>query len=252
MWLLIISVGCGLDTGACAISINIILSHALLLMSNIITFRDHLSVIDLKCSIVNDSQCWFCEDLCDFCLEKPTNIASVTSSIGTDNKTTELLFCSETCNTIFSTNPNQQLYALLPNKRVYSTECVNSELSAEVLHSRFGSHCVPILPSHEEIMHLYSINTKNNHSILLEEISLCYGDFTTQKDLYVVYFRRTLQGPSLCLEFFVTQECVPTDLLPYYDTCDDAAIMAFDEFKQTSDIQLQLATGMNISNTSLN
>lgn len=142
-------------------------------------------MVDLKCSIVNDSQCWFCEDLCDFCLQRPAGVTSCASLIS--DKTIKLMLCSDTCSdtcsTLVKTNPSKQLYAVSPDKRVYCNESDGSELNAEGLHIRFGSHCAPVLPSHEEILHLYSITTDGDNSFLLEETSLCYGDFVSPKDL---------------------------------------------------------------------
>ena len=216
--------------------------------------RQNLSVIDLKCSIVNDSQCWYCDDLCNSCLKRVSPTINEVAFIG--ERAIEFKLCSENCCKRIkkpesnSEDFSQQVYVLTPGGKIHSNCSDKFILSQQELHDYCGLRCAPILPVHEEIVHLYSVTVTNNQwcTFSIEEISICHGDITGVDCKYAVYFKRGLSEQPLSFEFFVSPTFEPTQLLPYYDSKDEASSDAFDKLKTSINIQhLLTAAGIHIS-----
>lgn len=162
----------------------------------------------------------------------------------------ELKLCSENCSKLYwvpgtgDADLNQQIYILTPDGKVHSNCSDKQLLSKEELQVKFGIRCAPALPMHEEMLHLYSTTITSNqwHTLSIEEISFCRGDITGQECRYAVYHKRGLLEQPLSLEFFISQNLEPTQLLPYCDPNDEATNEAFDILKTSSNVQHLLAT----------
>lgn len=155
----------------------------------------------------------------------------------------ELKLCSENCRKICETlgaDSSQQVYIITSDGNIHST-CSGKQLSQKELHKYCGLRCAPILPDHQEILHLYSIKF-TSCLLSIQEISLCCGDINGQDCRYVVYCKRGLFEQLISLEFFISKNFEPTQLLPYFDLQDKAASEAFDELKASIDLQHLLTT----------
>lgn len=214
-------------------------------MNFLFIYRLELSMIDLKCSIVNDSQCWYCEDLCDSCLNRSICTISEVTLVG--EKSTELKLCNENNSKLCKISERnsevnlmkQVVYILTPDGKVICSS--QQSLSLQEVHKYCGLRCAPVQSIHEEMLHLYLLTFLDNHwySLSIEELSLCHGTIAGQDCLYAVYFKRGFMEQSISLEFLVSQDLVPSQLLPYYGSSDPSAIEALEEV-QTSANVLQL------------
>lgn len=211
----------------------------------IITYRQRLSVIDLKCSLVNDSQCWYCDDFCDSCLKRVSH--TIKEVVSVNEKAIEIKLCSENCCKQIkkagndSTNSNVY-YVLTPDGEVHSNQSDKCTLSQQEVLEFCGLRCASVLSDHEEIVRLYLVSLANNQlcTFSVEEILICHGNIAGQVCDYAVYNKRGLAEQPISLEFFVSQNFEPVQLLPYYNCSDEATIEAFDALKTCFNIQHKL------------
>ena len=225
----------------CACTYNRFMSFNLCLHLDI--FRQRLSVIDLKCSLVNDSQCWYCDDFCGSCLKRVSHTINEVVSIS--EKAVKINLCSENCCEHirkagnYGVNSNLNVYVFTSDGEVHSNRSDKCFLSQQEIFEFCGLRCAPMLPDHEEILHLYSVTFTGNQlcTFSVEEISICCGNIAGQVCHYAVYFKRGLSEQPLSLEFLVSQNFEPIQLLPYYDCNDKATIEAFDSLKTSINIK---------------
>ena len=202
-------------------------------------------MIDLKCSLVNDSQCWYCDDFCGSCLKRVSHTINEVVSIS--EKAIKIKLCNDNCckqikkagNYGSSQNVH---YVLTPDGEVHSNRNDKCILSQQEVLEFCGLRCAPMLPDHDEIVHLYSVTFISNQvcTFSVEEILVCHGNIAGQVCDYAVYNKRGLSEQPLSLEFFVSQNFEPIQLLPYYDCNDKATNEAFEGLKTSINIQHKL------------
>ena len=216
-------------------------------------------MIDLRCSLVNDSQCWYCDDFCGSCLRRASHTINEVVSI--NEKAIEIKLCSENCckcikkaGNYGTDNFNQTVYVIKSGGEVHSNRTDTCVLSQQEVLEFCGLRCAPMLPDHEETLHLYSVTFTSNQlcTFSVEEISICHGNIAGQICCYAVYFKRGLSEQPLSLEFFVSQNFEPIKLLPYYDCSDKATIEVFDGLKASINIQqLLMKAGIHMDTPKL-
>ena len=186
-------------------------------------------MVDLKCSVVNDSKCWYCENLCNSCLEEVSHSITETTSI--NEKIVELKFCDRQCSEFYKNiDPKQRIYVFLPHK---SSQGNSKDIfsNKEELH-KFGTRCAPIFLNHEELLHAYCLSIIDT-KLSIEELCFCQGDIAGQNICYAVYSKRGLVEQPISLEFIVSHKYEATELLHYY-RCNGEASAAFDGIKSSS------------------
>lgn len=95
------------------------------------------------------------------------------------------------------------MYILTPGGKVHG-DGSGKHLSQQELYDCCGRRCSPILPTHEELLHLYStmFASSKSSTVSIEELSLCRDN---NDHRYAVYCKRELLEQPLSLEFFVSE-----------------------------------------------
>lgn len=201
-------------------------------------------MVDLQCSVVNDSQCWYCEDLCSSCLNRVSHTVKEVTSI--NEKSIELKFCTESCAKLYKAlganneDLGPQVHVLTPAGGNVSEK----SLSRQEIVDYCGVRCCPISLTHDELLHLYSTTCTSSQlsALSIEELSICRDSNAGQDCLYATYCKRGLLEQPLSLEFFVSGTFEPSQLFPYYD---EAASEMFEELKASITVQNMLAIAKN-------
>ena len=153
--------------------------------------------MDLKCSTVQ--RCWYCSNLCEICLKDAVYGLTVHHRNGM-----LLKFCSKECQQQHTSPASLPLLV-----KVFSPNQVPDN---------FMSYSRKIQEGHTELLFIqgYRSDPAGNHIKI--DIALCSGDGSEdfpKNCMYIVYYHRSTFSQQF-VEYFVTKEMAPLQMLPYY------------------------------------
>ena len=171
-------------------------------LSRIVLYRVHIiilcvhrtpSVLDARCKYKSDHKCWYCDELCEICLQPTVLGPSFTDSTGR-----KLRFCSDDCSDIYKTKPEPQSEVFSPDDQENPNRKVPSD--------------------HKEYLHLFSSGQLEDKSgCFITSMSLCEGDGSSSFPLQQYYLNYHLRTPhyQCYYEFFVTDDFQPLESVSF-------------------------------------
>ena len=147
--------------------------------------------LDRKCK--GEKLCWYCNNLCEVCMQS-TNLGPTVTSTSTTG--TPLRFCSNECAQKYTSSPEPHVEMFTPQKQQSGTMNVPS--------------------GHKEYLHLYTYGQLDGESFITS-MSVCEGDgsLTFPAGRFYVMFRRQTEQSQCHLEFFISDDLQPAETILY-------------------------------------
>ena len=147
--------------------------------------------LDRKCK--GEKLCWYCENLCEVCMQS-TNLGPTVTSTSTNGR--PLRFCSNECAQKYTSSPEPHVEMFTPQKQQSGTMNVPS--------------------GHKEYLHLYTYGQLDGESFITSML-VCEGDGspTFPAGRFYVMFRRQTEQSQCHLEFFISDDLQPAETILY-------------------------------------
>ena len=186
-----------------------------------VIFHSKVPNLDQKCA--NKNRCWYCQDLCENCLE-----FAVAGLASFAHNGTLLRFCSESC---------KEEFQLVSSKAPLV-------VTSQTFLTRLPSlSCVP--SGHRELLQVHAHGTTPKQEPFKITLNICIADGSDcfpPDQPYVMYHLRSIFHQQF-LEFFISPTLVPEEPVPYCTS--DASISAVDQLKADKYIQRMLKGALN-------
>lgn len=176
--------------------------------------------MDTKCKFENGLICWYCNDLCEICLEPSAFGPSCTDSVNHS-----LQFCSDECYDFYNRMPSPQSKIFLPDDQNNPDRKVPD--------------------GHKEYLHLFSCGKLDDGSAgFITSISLCEGDGSKSfpVDQYYINFHLRMRQYQSYYELFVSDDLQPLGSVSYPDA-------SFNLFRQSDENALAVKALNIVSDT---
>ena len=149
------------------------------------------TVLDTKCKFTDDSKCWYCNELCEICVEP-----IVLGPSHFDQTGQVLQFCSNKCYDFYQRKPELFVKIFAPDDQ------------------KNPDRRVPI--GHKEYLHLSTFG-ESDDGHLITNISLCEGDGSESFPAHQYYLNYHLCTPKYQghYEFFISDDLQALDSVSY-------------------------------------
>ena len=186
-----------------------------------VLFHSKLPNLDQKCA--HQNRCWYCQDLCENCLQ-----FAVAGLASLAHNGTLLRFCSESC---------KKEFQLVSSKAPLV-------VTSQTFLTRLPSlSCVP--SGHRELLQVHAHGTTPKQEPFKIALNVCIADgsdcFPPDRP-YIMYHLRSVFHQQF-LEFFISPTLVPEEPVPYCTS--DASISAVNQLKADKYIQRMLKGALN-------
>lgn len=176
--------------------------------------------MDAKCKFDDGSICWYCNNLCEICLEP-----SAFGPSCTDSANNSLQFCSEQCYDLYNCVPRPRMKVFLPDDQNNPDRKVPA--------------------GHKEYLHLFSCGKLDNDSAgFITSISLCEGDGSNSFPIGQCYVNFHLRMPQYqsYYEMFISDDLQPLSSVSY-------PCASYNLFRQSDENALKIKALSIVSDT---